>query len=64
MLRERRSLSDRLLDVSLTVLIGVLTLYGAFWLLRAIWPELVVVALVAGIIVGLIGWWQGRRAGW
>ena len=55
---------DRLLDACVTVLVGALTLYGAVWLLRAIWPELVVVAVVTGAIVVLISWWRGRQAGW
>lgn len=61
---ERRRLGDRLLDVCFSVLIGALALYGAVWLLRAVWPELVMVAVVGGCVIGLVAWWRGRYARW
>lgn len=55
---------DRLVGACVSVLVGALALYGAVWLLRAIWPELAIVALCGAAIVGAIGWWRGGRAGW
>jgi len=55
---------DRLVGACISVLIGALALYGAVWLLRAMWPQLTVVALTAAVIVGVFSWWQGRRSGW
>jgi len=55
---------DRLVGACISVLIGAMALYGAIWLLRAIWPELLVVGASLASIVGLIGWWNSRRSGW
>lgn len=55
---------DRLVGACGSLLIGALALYGAVWLLRAIWPELIIVALVSAVIVGLISWWREHRSGW
>lgn len=61
---DRRSLLDRLVDVCISVLIGALALYGAMWLLRAIWPDLLLVAGSLAGIVGLVTWWRTRQSGW
>lgn len=55
---------DRLVGACVSVLIGALALYGAVWLLRAIWPELTIVALSATAIVGVFSWWRSRISGW
>lgn len=60
----RRSPLDRIQDACVTALVGALALYGAVWLLRAIWPELLIVGLVAGGIAGLLMWWRQRCGGW
>lgn len=61
---EPQRLADRLVEACVTVLIGALALYGAVWLLRAIWPELVIVAFVSATIYGLIVWLRNRGSRW
>lgn len=55
---------DRLVGACIAVLIGVLALYGAVWLLRAILPELVMAGLTLAAMLGLLGWRRTRRSGW
>lgn len=55
---------DRFAGACATVFIGALALYGAIWLLRAIWPELAIVATVTACLAGLVAWIRGRRGGW
>ncbi len=63
-IQEPQRWLDRLVGTCVNVLIGALALYGAVWLLRAIWPELVMVTLLGACVVGLISWWRVRRSGW
>jgi hypothetical protein len=62
--KEPQRLLDRLVGVCVTVLIGALALYGAVWLLRAIWPDLVIVAIIGAIIWGLIVWQKNYHSRW
>jgi hypothetical protein len=62
--REPERLLDRLVGACVTVLIGALALYGAVWLLRAIWPDLVIVAIITASIWGLIVWLKNYHSRW
>lgn len=64
MSQEPQRWLDRLVGACISVLIGALALYGAIWLLRAIWPELVIVGMSLAGIVGLTRWWRGRGLDW
>lgn len=63
-IQEPQRWLDRLVAACINVLIGALALYGAVWLLRAIWPELVMVTVLGGCTAGLIGWLRRRQNGW
>lgn len=62
--RESERWTDRLFGACLSLLVAALALYGAVWLLRAIWPELVMLAVVGSCLFGLLVWRRQRGGGW
>ncbi len=55
---------DRLVGACFGVLLGALALYGAVWLVAAVWFELVIVVFVVTCVVGLVVLWRVRQGRW
>jgi Flp pilus assembly protein TadB len=62
--QEPERLLDRLVGACVTLLIGALALDGAVWLLRAIFPDLIIVAVIVATIWGLIVWLKNYHSRW
>lgn len=61
---DPRHLLGRLFDACIGVLVAAMALYGAVYILQAIWLWLCLIAAVVGI--GFVVWWvvSTRYRGW
>ena len=61
---DPKSLIDKLVGVSVSVLVASAAIYFAVHLLAAVWVGVVIVAVVVVGAAALVGWWRRQRGGW
>lgn len=55
---------DRAVGACFSLLLGTLAMYGAVWLVTAVWLELMIIVFVASCLIGLVVLWRVRQGRW
>jgi len=59
-----RSWLDRLVGACFGLLLAAIALHWAVRLIESVWPALVAVAVVVGVVVTAVSAWRARSRGW